>query len=152
MNNLFYSYALDFGYKTFILDIFFFLSIVCSVFVLISKNPVVSVLFLIGLFINVSCYLISIGLEFIGLAYLLVYVGAVSILFLFILMLINIRISELLSDTSKTIPLAIFAGIAFNYIGESILPFSIFSGNVYDTSVLNKIIETDFTSFVTSSS
>jgi NADH-ubiquinone oxidoreductase chain 6 len=99
----------------------------------------------------VSCYLISIGLEFIGLSYLLVYVGAISILFLFILMLINIRISELLSDTSKTIPLAIVVGITFNYIGESLLPFSIFNVDVYDTSVLNKIIDTELSSFITSS-
>jgi NADH-ubiquinone oxidoreductase chain 6 len=100
----------------------------------------------------VSCYLISIGLEFIGLSYLLVYVGAISILFLFILMLINIRVSELLNDTSKTIPLAIVVGITFNYIGESLLPFSIFNVDVYDTSVLNKVIDAELSSFITSSS
>jgi NADH-ubiquinone oxidoreductase chain 6 len=69
-----------------------------AVSVVISKNPVVSVLFLISLFFVIACYLISIGFSFIGIAYLLVYVGAVSILFLFILMLINVRISELLIE------------------------------------------------------
>lgn len=64
---------------------------------------VVSVLFLIGLFGNVASYLILIGLGFMGLAYLVVYLGAISILFLFILMLINIRISELQSNTRNTI-------------------------------------------------
>jgi nicotine oxidoreductase len=64
---------------------------------------IVSALFLIGLFLSISCYLIILGLNFIGLSYLLVYVGAVSILFLFILMLINIRIGELLTDTSNSI-------------------------------------------------
>jgi NADH-ubiquinone oxidoreductase chain 6 len=83
--------------------------------VIISKNPIVSVLFLIGLFLGLSCYLIMLGLNFIGLSYLLVYVGAVSILFLFILMLINVRVSELLSYTSNSIPLAIIIGIIFNY-------------------------------------
>ena len=55
-----------------------------------------SVLFLIGLFSTISAYLILAGVNFIGISYVLVYVGAVSILFVFILMLINIRISELL--------------------------------------------------------
>jgi NADH-ubiquinone oxidoreductase chain 6 len=56
------------------------------------------------------------GINFIGLSYLLVYVGAVSILFLFILMLINIRISELVTNNSNSIPLAIMIGIFFNLI------------------------------------
>jgi len=80
------------------------------------------VLFLIGLFLALACYLILIGLSFIGLSYLLVYVGAVSILFLFILMLINVRVSELLSYTSNSIPLAILVGITFNQTIYPILP------------------------------
>jgi NADH-ubiquinone oxidoreductase chain 6 len=54
------------------------------------------------------------GINFIGLSYLLVYVGAVSILFLFILMLINIRISELVDNSSNSVPLAILIGVFFN--------------------------------------
>jgi NADH-ubiquinone oxidoreductase chain 6 len=54
------------------------------------------------------------GINFIGLSYLLVYVGAVSILFIFILMLINIRISELVDNSSNSLPLAILIGIFFN--------------------------------------
>ena len=66
------------GYKIDILDIISLLAILCGIFVIISKNPVVSVLFLIGLFANISCYLIMLGLSFIGLSYLVVYIGAVS--------------------------------------------------------------------------
>ena len=88
-------------------------SILCGIFVIISKNPIVSVLFLIGLFLNIAGYLMMLGMNFIGLSYLLVYVGAVSILFLFILMLINVRISELTSDSSNSIPLAIITGVFF---------------------------------------
>lgn len=62
------------------------------------------------------------GINYIGLSYLLVYVGAVSILFLFILMLINVRISELVTDTSNSIPLAILIGIFFNITVYKILP------------------------------
>jgi NADH-ubiquinone oxidoreductase chain 6 len=53
-----------------------------------------------------------IGNNFIAYSYLLVYIGAVSILFLFILMLINIRISELLSNNNSSIILAFFVGIS----------------------------------------
>lgn len=70
----------------------------------------------------IASYLITIGISFIGLSYLLVYVGAVSILFIFILMLINIRISELLSETSNSIPFGIITAISFIYITTQILP------------------------------
>jgi NADH-ubiquinone oxidoreductase chain 6 len=64
-------------------------------------------------------------MNFIGLSYLLVYVGAVSILFLFILMLINIRVSELLSPNYNTITLAIIIGIAFNFSFNNVIPSSL---------------------------
>jgi NADH-ubiquinone oxidoreductase chain 6 len=104
------------GYQSGVLDLLSLICILSGILVIVSKNPVVSVLFLIGLFISISCYLIILGLNFIGLSYLLVYVGAVSILFLFILMLINVRISELSSETSNSLPLLIFGlvlGLSF---------------------------------------
>jgi NADH-ubiquinone oxidoreductase chain 6 len=110
------------GYTVEILDFISILSIFCGIFVIVSKNPIVSVLYLIGLFLSISSYLILLGISFIGLSYLLVYVGAVSILFLFILMLINVRISELLSDTSNSIPLGIIIIIALNIPIYQILP------------------------------
>ncbi len=115
------------------------LSILCGILVIISKNPIVSVLFLIGLFLSISSYLIILGLNFIGLSYLLVYVGAVSILFLFILMLINIRVSELLSYTSNSIPLAILITISFNYPVYQILPYSIAAFNSYTVNLNNTL-------------
>ena len=79
MNNMLIIYeTYTNGYRTDILDIISLLAILCGIFVIISKNPVVSVLFLIGLFANISCYLIMLGLSFIGLSYLVVYIGAVS--------------------------------------------------------------------------
>jgi len=90
------------------------ISILCGISVIVTKNPIVSVLFLIGLFISIAGYLMMLGINFIGLSYLLVYVGAVSILFLFILMLINVRISELVANSSNSIPLAIMIGIFFS--------------------------------------
>lgn len=127
------------GYRAEILDIISLLSILCGILVIISKNPIVSVLFLIGLFLSISSYLIILGLSFIGLSYLLVYVGAVSILFLFILMLINVRISELLSNTSNSIPLAIIIAISFNYPLYQVLPYSIAAFNSYTVNLNNTL-------------
>ena len=127
------------GYRIEILDFISLAAIVCGIFVIISKNPIISVLFLIGLFLSISSYLIILGINFIGLSYLLVYVGAVSILFLFILMLINIRISELLSDASNSIPLAVIVVIAFNYPIYQILPYSIAAFNSYTIDLNNTI-------------
>jgi NADH-ubiquinone oxidoreductase chain 6 len=127
------------GYKVEILDIISIISIISGIFVIISKNPIVSVLFLIGLFLSISSYLIILGINFIGLSYLLVYVGAVSILFLFILMLINVRISELLSDASNSIPLAVIITIAFNYPIYQVLPYSIATLNSYIIDLNNTL-------------
>ena len=89
------------------LTLFASLSIISSIYVIINKNPIVSILFLICLFLLIALYLIMSGMKFIGLSYLLVYIGAVSILFLFILMLINIRVSEIQSETSTALPLGV---------------------------------------------
>src|SRR6266513_1076710 len=122
---MYYLYLIsDIKTNGFLIEILDILSLICilfGIYTIISKNPVVSVLFLIGLFSTISCYLILIGLSFIGILYLLVYVGAISILFIFILMLINIRISELLSETNNYLPLAMLSVIPFVYIlGQSI--------------------------------
>lgn len=92
------------GYFPETLDFFSIFVVFCGIVVIISKNPIISVLFLIGLFSGIASYLIILGISFIGLSYIIVYVGAVSILFLFILMLINIRISELQNNTNNSIP------------------------------------------------
>ena len=135
------------GYRAEMLDVLSLLAVLSGILVIISKNPIVSVLFLIGLFLSISSYLIILGLSFVGLSYLLVYVGAVSILFLFILMLINIRVSELLSYTSNSIPLAILISISFNYPVYQILPYSIANFNSYSVNVnntLNDITSNDY--------
>jgi len=135
MNSLFvFSEIYTNGYRIEALDVMSLFAVLCGILVIIIKNPVVSVLFLIGLFVSIASYLSLLGLNFIGLSYLLVYVGAVSILFLFILMLINVRVSELTGNPSNSIPLAIFICISFNYPIRQALPFSIAS---FNDSILN---------------
>lgn len=126
MNNIFVLHEnFTNGYAHNVLDIITLLIILCGIFVIISNNPIISILYLIGLFASISFYLILIGLNFVGLSYLIVYIGAVSILFLFILMLINIRISELQNNTNNSIPLGIITVISFNYLIFQILPYNI---------------------------
>lgn len=114
------------GYKSEFLLISSLVSVLFGIFIIVTRNPVVSVLFLIGLFFTISLHLMMLGLYFIGLSYLLVYVGAVSILFIFILMLINVRVSELLTEGRNSIPLAVIAILTFNLTINNIEPYSMY--------------------------
>ena len=69
---------------------FAFVAIVAAIMVTVSKNTVHSVFFLILDFISVSCLFIMIGAEFLGMMMLIVYVGAVAVLFLFVVMMLNV--------------------------------------------------------------
>ena len=69
---------------------FSLIAIIASIMVTVSKNTVHSVLFLILDFISISCLFIMIGAEFLGMMMLIVYVGAVAVLFLFVVMMLNV--------------------------------------------------------------
>jgi NADH-ubiquinone oxidoreductase chain 6 len=114
--------------KTFILEFLAFACIISSILVITSRNPVIAVIYLISVFINAACYLLILGIDFIGLTYLLLYVGAITILFLFVIMSINIKLTDIMeagTQYTKNIPLAISIGIFFIYELVSILPYSI---------------------------
>jgi NADH-ubiquinone oxidoreductase chain 6 len=142
------------GFSTKFLSLIALIAIFSGIFIIITKNPIVSVLYLILLFSSISCYLIFIGIKFIGLSYILVYVGAVSILFLFILMLINIRVSELISDTNNNIPLAILAIIAFFIPFSNLVPDTKYNLNesFSYSNILESITNSSQISYVTSNS
>jgi len=89
-------------------------SIYCAIKVFNIKNPVSSILFLIGLFVNISIYLYINGMTFISLSFIIIYVGAISVLFIFIILL-DIRISEIQNDNSNSTPLAIVIFILLSY-------------------------------------
>jgi NADH-ubiquinone oxidoreductase chain 6 len=65
-------------------------SVIAGILVITSSNPVISVLFLVTVFVLASCYLLALGVSFVGLTYLIVYVGAVAVLFLFVVMMLNV--------------------------------------------------------------
>ena len=125
--------------KNLFIDILAFGAILSSLLVITSKNPVIAVIFLISVFINASGYLILLGIGFIGISYIIVYLGAIAVLFLFVIMLLNIRLSDLLEAGSlytKNIPLAIAIGSLFIYEIFTILPFT-FNNVSLISSLLN---------------
>ena len=70
--------------------IFSIIAILSAIMLTVSKNTVHSVFFLILDFISISCLFIMIGAEFLGMIMLIVYVGAVAVLFLFVVMMLNV--------------------------------------------------------------
>lgn len=82
--------------------------------VISSKNPVHSVLFLILAFFNAAGLFILLGAEFIGMLLIIVYVGAVAVLFLFVVMMLNVNFSELQKNFVKYLPMGlVISGIIF---------------------------------------
>lgn len=109
------------------IDILAFGTLLSSVLVITSKNPVIAVIFLISVFCNAAGYLILLGIGFIGISYIIVYIGAIAVLFLFIIMMINIKLTDILetgSQYTKNLPLALSIGSLFIYEIFTIMPFS----------------------------
>jgi len=86
-----------------------------SVFVIWTKNPIFSVLFLIFSFFNVSALLFLFNFEFLPITFLVVYVGAVAVLFLFVLMMLNIKLAELSYNYYSIIPIGLIFAFVFMY-------------------------------------
>ena len=90
---------------------FSFVVIASSVMVISSKNTVHAVFFLILDFVSVACLFIMLGAEFLGMITLIVYVGAVAVLFLFVVMMININFSELKTGFLDYLPFGMLIGV-----------------------------------------
>ena len=78
--------------------------------VVISRNPVFSVLFLILAFFNTAGLFVLIGAEFIAMLLVVVYVGAVAVLFLFVVMMLDINFAEMRAGFQKYLPLGLVVG------------------------------------------
>lgn len=112
---------------TFFINILAFGTLLSSVFAITSKNPVISVIFLISTFVQAALYLILIGINFVGISYIVIYVGAIAVLFLFVIMMINIKLTDILetgNQYTKNLPLAIAIGSLFIFIIFTIIPFN----------------------------
>ena len=78
--------------------------------VVVSRNPVYSVLFLILAFFNAAGLFVLIGAEFIAMLLVVVYVGAVAVLFLFVVMMLDINFAEMRSGFQKYLPIGLVVG------------------------------------------
>ena len=125
--------------------VFSFIAIISAIMVTVSKNTVHSVFFLILDFISISCLFIMIGAEFLGMIMLIVYVGAVAVLFLFVVMMLNVAQQKnqwlLSEDSSGHIPtgLIISALIFFELI--IVIGGWKYRPELFDTGNLNNISE-----------
>ena len=94
---------------------FSFIAIISAIMVTASKNTVHSVFFLILDFISISCLFIMIGAEFLGMIMLIVYVGAVAVLFLFVVMMLNVAQQKnqwfLSKSSSRHIPIGLIISV-----------------------------------------
>ncbi len=101
--------------------LFAFVAIASGVMVISSKNPVHSVLFLILAFFNSAGLFVLIGAEFLAMILVVVYVGAVAVLFLFVVMMLDINFAELREGFLQYLPIGALIGLIL--IAELILVF-----------------------------
>ena len=140
--------------------VFSVIAVISAIMVTVSKNTVHSVFFLILDFISISCLFIMIGAEFLGMIMLIVYVGAVAVLFLFVVMMLNVAQQKnqwfVSKDNSGHIPVGlIISSIIFfeliiviggwKYKPElsNVSNFQI-SNNISNTHSLGQILYTDY--------
>ena len=99
-----------------IITIFYILLLFSSFLMILSNNAIYSVFFLISIFINTSIIFILFNVDFLGILLLLVYVGAIAILFLFIVMMLNIKKIENENNTYLILGFSIFSIFFIHFI------------------------------------
>ena len=99
------------GLQALFFYLFAFVAVASAFMVISARNPVHSVLFLILTFINASGLLLLTGAEFLAMILLVVYVGAVAVLFLFVVMMLDIDFTELRAGAAKYAPIGALIGL-----------------------------------------
>jgi NADH-quinone oxidoreductase subunit J len=127
-----------------------------AVMVVTSRNPVHSVLFLILAFVNASGLFMLLGAEFLAMILIVVYVGAVAVLFLFVIMMLDVDFAELRRGASQYLPVGLLIGAVFlaelllvagGYVMNPALAKAIASpipGNVSNTEALGLVLYTKY--------
>ena len=133
--------------------------VLSGVLVITAKNPVHSVLFLILAFFNSAGLFILLGAEFVGMIMVIVYVGAVAVLFLFVVMMLDISFADLRKGAMQYVPMglliggvllaeliAVFSAWAFSPRAEEnvAVPFAEEEGGPTNTEALGQVLYTDY--------
>jgi len=136
--------------------LFSFIAISSSLAVISSKNTVHAVFFLILDFVSISCLFIMMGAEYLGMLTLIVYVGAVAVLFLFVVMMLNVNFKDLRTGFLSYLPFGLLIGIViiielgmmigtWKYKDSFIKTSEIkISSKVSNTEALGNVLYTDF--------
>ena len=135
---------------------FSFITIASSLMVISAKNTVHAVFFLILDFVSISCLFIMIGAEYLGMLTLIVYVGAVAVLFLFVVMMLNVNFKNLRTGFLSYLPFGTLIGVVmlteiglmigtWKYKDSFIKTSEIkVSKNLSNTEALGNVLYTDF--------
>lgn len=104
-------------------------AIISAILTITSFNPINSIIGLITVYIYIAIYLIILSFNFIGLSYLIIYVGAIAILFLFVVMMMNIKyieLNELSYEYTQNLPLGSIIGILFilELLSSALMPLN----------------------------
>ena len=115
--------------------------IASAVMVIMSRNPVHSVLWLILAFFNAAGLMVLVGAEFIAMLLVIVYVGAVAVLFLFVVMMLDIDFAELKAEMAKYMPLALL--IAVVILMQFVIAFGAWESNAAAEGLRAQVTPTD---------
>ncbi len=136
--------------------LFAIILVLSSILVITARNPVHSVLFLILAFFNSAGLFIILGAEFVGMLMVIVYVGAVAVLFLFVVMMLDISFADLRKGAMQYVPIGILIGALLLF--EMVTVFSLWSSSdeklanlasptpegLSNTKALGQILYTDY--------
>lgn len=142
---------------TFLFSIVSITIITSSLLVIISKNPIHSVLFLILVFFNTSILFLFSNAEFLAMVVLIVYIGAVAVLFLFVIMMLDINITKLRQTFLNYLPIGLFVGFIIllelfyvvsqsklNFVQTSSIDNNISNQILDNTKIIGNILYTDY--------
>ena len=131
--------------------------VLSSIFVILAKNPVHSVFFLILAFFNATGLFVLMGAEFLAMLLLIVYVGAVAVLFLFVVMMLNIDFKSLRTGMMRNASLGVLVGVILlaeiifsifgMHFGENkklAVELSVIAPEIENTRLLGRVLYTDY--------
>jgi NADH-quinone oxidoreductase subunit J len=110
-------------------------------FTVVSRNPVHSVLWLILSFLSAAGLFVLLGAEFVAMLLIIVYVGAVAVLFLFVVMMLDIDFAELKAEMAKYMPLALL--IALIILMQFVMAFGAWESNAAAERMLAQVTPID---------
>ncbi len=123
----------------------FYLFAICVItggfFTVVSRQPVHSVLWLILSFISAAGLFVLLGAEFVAMLLVIVYVGAVAVLFLFVVMMLDVDFAELKAEMAKYMPLALLIGLVI--LMQFVMAFGAWESNAAAESLRTQVAPVD---------